>query len=84
MSPLAVTSSGSSSTLPVTSRVKGYPFEVLLPPGVGVEGAILSDRVGSLDWGARKARRIGAAPRDVLDETVAKILALVDPDGGAR
>jgi len=33
------------------------------------------------DWRARKARRIGSLPADVLQETVGKILALVDPDG---
>jgi mRNA interferase MazF len=65
---------------PVTSQVKGYPFEVLLPAGLGVEGAILSDQIKSLDWRARKARRIGSAPADVLQETIAKILALVEPE----
>ena len=65
---------------PVTSQVKGYPFEVRLPKGLGVEGAILSDQVKSLDWRARKARRIGLLPSDVLQETVGKILALVDPN----
>jgi len=65
---------------PVTSRVKGYPFEVLLPPGLGVEGAILSDQIKSLDWRVRKARRIGNLPAEVLEETVGKILALVESD----
>ena len=64
---------------PVTSHVKGYPFEVLLPAGLGVEGAILSDQIKSLDWRVRKARRIGRVPADVLEETVGKIVALVDP-----
>ena len=65
---------------PVTSHVKGYPFEVLLPADLGVEGAILSDQIKSLDWRVRKARRIGSVPADVLHETVGKIVALVDPD----
>ena len=64
----------------VTSQIKGYPFEVLLPKGLGVEGVILSDQVKSLDWRVRKARRIGSVPTDVLQETVGKILALVDPE----
>ena len=66
---------------PITSQVKGYPFEVLLPQGLGVEGAILSDQIKSLDWRVRKAKRIGSLPADVLQETVGKILALVDPNG---
>ncbi len=66
---------------PVTTQVKGYPFEVLLPEGLGVEGAILSDQVKSLDWRMRRARRIGRVPPDVLQEAVGKILALIDPEG---
>ena len=66
---------------PVTSQVKGYPFEVLLPAGLGVEGAILSDQIKSVDWHVRKAKRIGKLPAEVLEETVGKILALIDPDG---
>lgn len=65
---------------PVTAQVKGYPFEVLLPHGLGIEGAILSDQVKSLDWRARRARRIGVLPAPVLRETIGKILTLVDPD----
>ena len=64
---------------PVTSQVKGYPFEVVLPPGLEVQGAILSDQVKSLDWRVRRARRICSIPPAVLDETVGRILALVDP-----
>ena len=66
---------------PVTSQVKGYPFEVLLPDGLGIEGAVLSDQIKSLDWQARRARRIGSVSADVLQDTLAKILALIDPDG---
>ena len=66
---------------PITSQVKGYPFEVLLPEGLGVAGAILSDQMKSLDWRVRKASRIGSVPAHVLQEAVGKLLALVDPDG---
>ncbi len=69
---------------PISSQVKGYPFEVALPSGLGVEGAILSDQVKSLDWRWRKAKRIGRVPSEVLDETVGKILALIDPEEGTR
>ncbi len=69
---------------PITSQVKGYPFEVVLPNGLGVEGAVLSDQLKSLDWRVRKAKRIARLPNDVMDETVGKILALVDPGDSAR
>ena len=64
---------------PVTSQVKGYPFEVQLPTGLKVQGAVLADQVKSLDWRGRRASLIVASPPAVLDETVAKIQALVDP-----
>ena len=64
---------------PVTSQVKGYPFEVALPPGLKAQGAILSDQVKSLDWRVRKAKRVCTVPGEVLEETIAKIIALVDP-----
>jgi mRNA interferase MazF len=62
---------------PVTSRPKGYPFEVLLPEGLEVAGAILSDQLKSLDWRARHARRITALPVLVLAEVLAKLRPLV-------
>ena len=65
---------------PVTSQVKGYPFEVPLPKGLEVQGAILSDQVKSLDWRVRGARWICTVPREILEESVARILALVDPE----
>lgn len=40
---------------PVTSQIKGYSFEVQIPEGYPVAGVILSDRVKSLDWRARRA-----------------------------
>jgi mRNA interferase MazF len=65
---------------PVTSRVKGYPFEVPLPRGGKARGAVLSDQLKSLDWRARKADRFDIASEEVVREVTAKILALVDPD----
>ena len=64
---------------PITSRVKGYPFEVPLPPGLGVEGVVLADQVKSLDWRVRDARLHATVPPEVLDEVVARILPLIDP-----
>ena len=62
---------------PVTSQVKGYPFEVLLPSGLAASGAVLSDQVRSLDWRVRKAERLCIAPEGVVEEVLGKILALV-------
>ena len=66
---------------PLTSRVKGYPFEVVLPPGMKAEGAVLADQLKSLDWRTRRAEKFDQVPRGVLVEVLAKIEALVAPDG---
>ena len=65
---------------PITSQVKGYPFEVLLPDEFPVSGAVLADQVKSLDWRVRRAKRACAAPISVLAEAIEKILTLLDPD----
>ena len=62
---------------PVTNQVKGYPFEVVIPDGQAVTGAILSDQVKSLDWRAREAEFIAALPGDTVAEVLAKLGALL-------
>jgi mRNA interferase MazF len=63
---------------PITTRVKGYPFEVLIPPGLPLEGAILSDRTESLDWRACRAERICSLSPGVVDEALGKLRALLE------
>lgn len=69
--------SGLALVCPVTSQVKGYPFEVQLPDGCGVRGVILADQVKSLDWKARRAERIGRIPELTLHEVLARLTALL-------
>ena len=64
---------------PITSRVKGYPFEVPIPTGLPVEGAILSDQAKSLDWKARKAEFICRLPSESTLEVLQKLGALLSP-----
>lgn len=64
---------------PITSAVKGYPFEVGLPAGSKITGVILCDQIKSLDWRARSARRIEATSSAVLAEATSKLLPLIDP-----
>ena len=63
---------------PITSRVKGYPFEVRIPDGLAVGGAELSDQVKSLDWRARRAQLICRMPSAVVSETLGKLLTLLE------
>ena len=59
---------GLAIVCPITNQAKGYPFEVLLPSDLPIEGAVLSDQVRSLDWRARKAARISVrTERDALE-----------------
>jgi mRNA interferase MazF len=62
---------------PITSQVKGYPFEVALPARGKVTGAVLVDHVKSLSWEARGAERIGQIDEASLAEVKAKHSALV-------
>jgi mRNA interferase MazF len=65
---------------PVTSRVKGYPFEVPLPTGLAVSGAVLSDQIKCLDWKARRAELAGTADEETIREVVARILPLIETE----
>lgn len=58
---------------PITSRVKGYPFEVVLPAKSLVIGAVLCDQIKSLDWKARKAKLITKTTPDIIAEVLGKI-----------
>ena len=62
---------------PITSQIKGYPFEVVMPPGLRVSGAILADQVKSLDWQARQAEFICALPPPTISEILQKVGALL-------
>lgn len=62
---------------PVTSRVKGYPFEVQLPAGLPIAGAVLADQMKSLDWRARNAEIVGSLPTAVTEEVLRKARTLL-------
>jgi len=63
---------------PITSHVKGYPFEVRISTTAGIDGVILADQVKSLDWKARNAEFVEASPQDITDEVITKMLLLIE------
>lgn len=69
--------SGLALTCPVTNQVKGYPFEVAVPDGVGTTGVILADHLKSVDWKARQAAPLGRCAEDVMDEVRARLAPLL-------
>lgn len=62
---------------PITSHVKGYPFEVALPTGFSVSGAVLSDHIKSLDWKTRKAEFKGRVSKAVLEAVLERVATLL-------
>lgn len=58
---------------PITSQIKGYPFEVLLPSGLQISGVILADQVKNLDWRAREAEFICALPAATVSDILQRI-----------
>ena len=62
---------------PITNQIKGYPFEVVIPPDLSITGAILSDQVKSLDWRTRNAELIGVLPPKTISEVLQKISLLL-------
>jgi len=62
---------------PITSQIKGYPFEVLLPAGLPIAGAVLSDQVKNLDWRARNAEFICTLPNEIVSEIFQKLGTLL-------
>lgn len=61
---------------PITSNVKGYPFEVAISGGK-INGVILSDHLKNLDWKIRKAKFIEKAPKRVVEQCSQKLAALI-------
>ena len=61
---------------PITSNIKGYPFEVIVN-GKKIDGAVLSDHLKNLDWKARDIKYIEKAHAAVLNEVVEKISVLI-------
>jgi len=65
--------------VPITSQVKGYPFEIVLPEGLDVSGAVLADHVKSLDWRARRAELLCRLPADIAAQVVRRTAVLLRP-----
>lgn len=62
---------------PVTSRSKGYPFEVALPDDTTVTGVVLADHVKNLDWSARRVEFAATVPIEVLTDVRERLRVLL-------
>ncbi len=69
---------GRALCVPVSTKAKGYPFEVALPDGFPVQGVVFSDQVKCLDWRARHARPVAPLPEAVLARILVRTRALLE------
>lgn len=63
---------------PITSQIKDYPFEVIIPKGIKASGAILADQVKNLDWKIRNAEFICKLPDEATKAVLSKINTLLN------
>jgi mRNA interferase MazF len=68
---------GLSLVCPITSQVKGYAFEVVIPSHLPMNGVVLADQIKKLDWKARNAEYICSLPSGTIDDVIAKISPLL-------
>ncbi len=62
---------------PITSKIKGYTFEVSLPDTARIHGAVLTDQIKSYDWVARNVSYIYTADEDLVKRCLGKFNSLV-------
>ncbi|MFC6639741.1 endoribonuclease MazF [Sulfitobacter sp. JBTF-M27] len=75
LSPAKYNKIGLMLCCPMTTKIKGYPFEVVIQGSQ--TNAALADQVKSLDWKVRKAKRKGQVTSSELAEVRAKSVALI-------
>jgi len=78
LSPKEYNLHGLAIACPITSKVKGYPFEVKIKNDE-IEGAVLADHVKNLDWTERKAKFIAQASREEMLNVLKLIGVLLKP-----
>jgi mRNA interferase MazF len=62
---------------PITSKVKGYAFEVTVASDSGIDGVILTDHLKSLDWKERRAEFAGKLAAGALTDLRERIRPLL-------
>jgi mRNA interferase MazF len=65
---------GLSIVCPLTSTDRGYPFHIAVTENPHVTGFIMVEQVKSIDYRACRAKTVGKASDDLLDE----VLAILD------
>ncbi len=63
---------------PITTKQKGYPFEIALLSSQKTKGVVLADHIRSLDWRARRVRKLEHAAKQTVDEALKKLGLLLE------
>lgn len=62
---------------PITTKSKGFKFEVQLLNGMQTVGFVLSDQIKSFDWKARQVKFMEKSPIELVEEVLAKLETLL-------
>ncbi len=72
--------SGLCILCPITSRARGYPFEVAIPDGNPISGFVLADQPRSASWEQRYVKTAGVASARLIDEVRERLAVLLQID----
>ncbi len=70
-------STGLCIVCPITSTRRNFPFHVSIPDGQEITGFVMVEQVKSIDFRSRKAKRIGKAPEEVIQEVISILDACI-------
>jgi len=68
--------SGLALVCPITSQIKGYPFEVMFK-AKAIQGAILADQIRSVAWKERRTEKIDMVSEAIVAEVQEHMRKLV-------
>jgi len=68
---------GLAVACPTTKKDRGYPFHLRIPEGLPVRGVVMVDQVKSINYSTRKASFIAHAPKDLVDEILSVLDAIL-------
>lgn len=64
---------GLALVCPITTKIKGFMFEILIPEGLEISGVVLADQVKSLDYKTRRAEFFCQIPEEILMQVIIAI-----------
>jgi len=65
---------------PITNTRRGTPFHVAVPAGCGLTGYVMCEQMKSIDYRARRAKKVGVATDEFLSEVLSVIDACIFPE----